>query len=449
MVMMPSCLAAQNDTSAGAPTPPIPPAPLAPIEPSVQQDGDNELAGPPDNLVEPAEIADPMVDSNPGQFQIGVEGAPGANVGSNFFGEDEDFDKGVVVRSGDVAFKLGGYLKVDFIQDFNPITNTDAFDVTTIEVGATPRTNTRFHARQTRLNGDLRWLTENHGPIRVFVEGDFFFNQRESNELGEDRFRLRHAYAQHTNLIVGQTWTTLSDIAASPATLDFEGQVASVTTRRTQIRWTRQIPRTNWSFALALEDPIANIEPPDGVVGKARTQTPDAVARLRLTRPRTQFQVAGVVRQLGFQVEGEPILERTAWGLNFTDVTEIGPQSKFYFEILYGSGIGSFRGLLDAGPTVGGDAKIIGMLGWMVGGTHNWSQKLSSNVTFAENGTTNYDDGFPDELDNVTYMAANLIYTPTANTNVGIEYLYGLRENIDGQSAQANRVQVAFTYFLP
>lgn len=85
----------------------------------------------------------------------------------------------------------------------------------------------------------------------------------------------------------------------------------------------------------------------------------------------------------------------------------------------------------------------------MVGGTRDWNDRLSSNITFAQNRIINVQDLLPDELDNVTYFAANLILAPTENTNVGIEYLYGLRENIDGQSAQANRVQVAFAYFLP
>lgn len=382
------------------------------------------------------------------QFNSFDNTSPGSEIGSNFFGLNDNFEDGLLIRSGNVAMKIGGFLKVDFIQDFNPIGNTDAFNVVTIEVGAEPRKNTRFHARQTRLNWDTRWDSE-RGPFRMFVEGDFFFNQRENFELGENRFRLRHAYAQHGKWTIGQTWTTLSDPAASPATLDFEGQVASITTRRTQIRWTDDIGKSDWSLALALEDPFTIIEVADDVVGEPRTQTPDAVARLRLSRPKMQFQAAGVVRKIGFQPVGQPLLEATAWGVNFTSVVQLTEQSKFYYEVLYGSGIGSFKGQPDLGPTVTGGEEIIGSLGWMVGGTYEWTERLSSNVTFAQNRIVNVEDLFPDELDNVTYFSSNLIFAPTTNTNFGIEYLYGLRENFDGQSAQANRIQVAFTYFLP
>jgi hypothetical protein len=390
--------------------------------------------------------ADPAVDL--GQFNSFDRTEPGAGIGSNFFGLNDDFDSGLLVRTENVAMKFGGFVKVDFIQDLNPIGSTDSFDVATIEVGAAPRTNTRFHARQTRLNWDTRWNSE-RGPVRVFVEGDFFFNQRESFELGEDRFRLRQAYGQHGKWIIGQTWSTLSDVAASPPTLDFEGQVASIATRRTQIRWTDDIGESDWSLALALEDPFTLIEVPEGVEGQARTQTPDAVVQLRLSRPMTQFQVAGVVRQLGFQPINESVIEGNTWGINFTQVSQISEQGKFYYEILWGHGIGSFKGLPDAAPTTTGDVELLGSLGWMVGGTRDWNQRLSSNVTFAQNRLINVEDLRPDELDNVTYFAANLIVTPTKNTNFGIEYLYGLRENFDGRSAQANRIQMAFAYFLP
>lgn len=413
-----------------------------------------------DSMVESEEVANDLVvgelsvgelgnlDGVPnGSFQSYSRNAPGAEIGSDFFGLNDDFDKGLLIKNDTVAMKIGGFLKVDLIQDFDPIGNTDAFDVTTIEIGAAPRTNTRFHARQTRLNWDTRWNSD-LGPIRVIVESDFFFNQRESFELGEDRFRLRHAYAQWDKWTIGQTWTTLSDIAASPPTLDFEGQVASISTRRTILRWTSKIADSNWKVSLAIEDPFTIIEVPDSVTGQARTQTPDSVIRLRWSRSNVQFQAAGVIRELGFQPEGGPIFTGDTWGVNFSQVTKLNSRTKFYAELLWGSGIGSFRGLPDAGPTTAGDVEVIDSLGWMVGGTYNWTDRLSSNVTYAENGVGNT-DLLPDEIKRATYMAANVIYEPTKQTNVGIEYLYGTRQNYDGQQGFANRVQVAFTFFLP
>lgn len=381
-------------------------------------------------------------------FRMERDDRPGSGIGSDFFSQDQDFANGLLIRSGDVAMKIGGFLKVDFIYDFNPIGNTDAFDVTTIEVGAPPRTNTRFHARQTRLNWDTRWDSD-LGLIRMFIEGDFFFNQRESGQLGENRFRLRHAFAEVGKWMVGQNWTTLADIAASPQTLDFEGQVAAITTRRTQIRWTTDLADSDWTLALAIEDPFTIIEVPEGVMGEPRTQSPDAVIRLRWTKPNIQSQFGGVYRTLGYQPVGEPVFQADTWGLQFSQSAVLNDKAKFYTQLLWGIGIGSFRGTPDFAPTAAGVEEAIGTMAWMVGTTYDWTDRLSSNITYAENEATNDSIFEPDQLKRVKYFAGNLIYETSARTNVGIEYLYGLRQNFGGQSGGANRIQIAFTYYLP
>ena len=105
-----------------------------------------------DSVFSTPDLGEPLNSSMFSDFESFDRQQPGAEIGSNFFGLNDRFDQGLLIRSGNVAMKIGGYLKVDLIQDFNPIGNTDAFDVTTIEIGAAPRQNTRFHARQTRLN---------------------------------------------------------------------------------------------------------------------------------------------------------------------------------------------------------------------------------------------------------------------------------------------------------
>ncbi len=391
-------------------------------------------------------VADGEISSASSFFQ---ESNPGKGIGSDFFGLSDNFDEGLIITNGKVAMKIGGFVKLDAIYDFNPINSTDSFDTATIEIGALPRKNARLHARQTRFNADTRWESP-RGPVRVFVEGDFFFNQRENFQLGENRFRLRHAYMQHGKWLAGQTWTTLADIAASPATLDFEGQVASVNTRRAQIRWTqRNLYGTNLALALAIEDPFTIIEVPDDVVGEARTQTPDGVFRLRYEGDFVQTQVAGVLREIGYQRKGQPVVDSAAWGLNFTQVTKLTNRNKCYSEILWGKGIGSFRGIPDFSPTLGGGGTILGSVGWMLGTTHEWNKQFSSNFVYAENGITNEHGLAGDQLKRVTYFAANLIYTPTERSSIGIEYLYGTRVDFDGQKGAANRVQFACTYYLP
>ena len=109
-----------------------------------------------------------------------------------------DFPGSILIPGSSVSMKLGGYTKLDLIRDFDAIGNTDKFDTTTIPTDGTNDQNWRLHARQTRLNLDLRNRTA-FGEVRGFVEGDFF---GDGNAL-----RLRHAYAEVGALLAGQTWS--------------------------------------------------------------------------------------------------------------------------------------------------------------------------------------------------------------------------------------------------
>ncbi len=363
---------------------------------------------------------------------------PLARIGVDLYSPPE-FEGGLLVFGDRVALKIGGYAKADFIYDFDPIDATDSFITTTIPVDAADRTNARFHARQTRLSFDTRWTTR-EAKIRIFVEGDFFGDG--------DAFRLRHAYGESGWLLVGQTWTTFTDVAAAPATLDFEGSVSSINRRQAQARITGLL-LDGLEYALAVEDTSFIIEPPVGIVGEARSPSPDFVARLRAENDWVRLQIAGLYRVLGFQPVGEDVVTATGWGINTSAVVLLTERSKVYSQVLFGEGIGSYRSLPDAAPASADRDQLLGMFGWMVGLTQEWNDTLSSNFTYAENTLDNAPLQRPDEVHKTTYLAANLLSQPLDRVTVGIEYLFGLRQNIDGGKGNANRVQFAVIFDLP
>ena len=105
----------------------------------------------------------------------------------------------------DSSFKIGGYAKLDAIVDPDPAGNPDQFTASSIPVGVPEGAkvaNFNLQARQTRLNVDFRRPTR-AGDLRVFVEADFFGGD------GATAFRLRHAYGQAKNVLLGWTWSTL------------------------------------------------------------------------------------------------------------------------------------------------------------------------------------------------------------------------------------------------
>jgi DcaP outer membrane protein len=130
--------------------------------------------------------------------------------------------KGFIDLPGtDAAFSLGGYAKLDAIFDPRRAGNADKFVTSSIPVGVPANggyNNFNVHARQTRLDLNLIKGTQSTkgGPLRFFVEADFF------GSAGDSVFHMRHAYGSKANLLLGWTWSALADPDAFPDTLDFE-----------------------------------------------------------------------------------------------------------------------------------------------------------------------------------------------------------------------------------
>ncbi|WP_236621198.1 DcaP family trimeric outer membrane transporter [Rhodopirellula sallentina] len=362
----------------------------------------------------------------------------------NNFSAFPDFDTGILVFGDDVALKIGGFVKADFISDFDPIDSVDSFDTGEIPVGVADHRNSRFHAKSSRLSFDTRWMVQDQ-VVRAFVEADFFGG----DDGGNGAFRLRHAYGTMGYFTAGQTWTTFTHPSAVPQTLDFEGAVSNVNRRQGLVRLDLPIGDSGLSWAIALEDPRIDIEIPTGVTGEGRTESPDLISHLKLERDLGDFQAAFVIRELGFQRTGDPVVTDTAWGCNLTGSLGCTDATRVYSQITVGEGIGSYRGSPDVVATGATTAEILPMFGWMIGAKHAWNDQLTSNFTFSELTLDRIAGQAGVNLRETTYLAVNLIHNPVDRVFIGIEYLYGTRENQNGEKADATRMQMSFGFYLP
>jgi hypothetical protein len=69
-----------------------------------------------------------------------------------------------------------------------------------------------------------------------------------------------------------------------------------------------------------------------------------------------------------------------------------------------------------------------------------------SNFTFANVTVDNNANQPGTTYDQATYLAASLWWIPIPRMSFGIEYMWGQRENFDGQDADANRLHGLFQY---
>ena len=148
--------------------------------------------------------------------------------------------------------RIGGYFKTDFIYDLKPAGNTDAFVPSSFPIPQTTSVNNaNVSIQPTRLSLDFG------SPLHRSEKGAFMWKPIFS-EVPSTTPRLRHAYAQVKNILIGQTFTNFMDPDAFPDTLDFQGPNGMVNLRNPQVRYGFALgPRT--TFYVSVEKPSSDV----------------------------------------------------------------------------------------------------------------------------------------------------------------------------------------------
>lgn len=369
---------------------------------------------------------------------------------------DADFPKSWPLFGSKARLSFGGYVKVDYIQDFNGVHN-DRYELSTVNVhvdnsGVVKEQGyMNLFARESRFNFDFRTTTEKGKPLRVFLEMDFW-------NLDRDPFhntpRLRHFYAVYNNWLVGRSWGTLTDGYSVPNSIDFQAGDAITGSRRAQIRYENKLAKTmKWAVAAEM------LEYPDidgnGFDGENSMLLPVLVARItKTTKLDGRMMFGGSVYQLRWDgLEVGPNVTAMGWGIAFSGRQNFTKKFSMQWNLSGGDGwatnIIAFTG--------GGQSAIINPQGeleplftWSLSGAliYSFSPVLVMNVMGAwldveeskYKSENSYSSGATGHI--------NLIYSPVKSVNVGIEYGIGQRVNIDGKSGIANRVQMMGKYIF-
>ena len=347
-------------------------------------------------------------------------------------------------RMGAFVFKPGGRVKLDVIRDFDAVGSEDSFDTRTIAVDDSERTISNIHAKETRLNLDIRGMVEQQ-ELRLFIETDFYGTS--------SALRLRHAYGVWGGLLAGQTWTTFMDDDNLPRTIDFESPTAFAQIRQAQARWTQKAGSVvTWSAAV--EDNKSAIVTPANIVGQPEYPMPDLVGRVRFDLGGGHITTSGFVGAARFRPTDQDLDPDTVtlWGTMVSaKFTTIGRDSIYGVGTL-GEGIGRYRGGTTAVPDQSGALHPVGGVAFMGGYEHFWAERWSTNAVGSIADTVDEDFYTAAINKQLIYGAVNLLYWFLGDRAwTGVEYLYGNREVFGDadNTGSAHRVQYAVRFNLP
>lgn len=347
--------------------------------------------------------------------------------------------------------KIGGYFKTDFIYDFKPAGNTDSFIPSSIPIPATVGVNnSTVSIRPTRLSLDFRIPSTTFGDVRFYVEGDLFGTNATTP-------RLRHAYAQVRNVLIGQTFSNFMDPDGFPDTLDFQGPNGMVSIRNPQLRYGIALsPRT--TFYVSVEKPSSDItfKTPQ-FSSQPNAPSPDGAIRLRQEFERGHFQVAAVFRSIAAFVPTTPNPKTDSvfgWGVNVSTGVKTFGKDNVIFAVAAGHGISRYlqdsSGLgIDAEPNSPTSLKATPAIGVEAAYQHYWLKRLRSSAIYsyaAVDNTALFTSAAPGTYNHATYTGSNLIWNPFGSLNVGAELLYGWAMEQSGLKANAPRIQFSAKY---
>lgn len=342
---------------------------------------------------------------------------------------EDDFPGALALPGTDVRLKFGGYVKLDAIHDFNGMGSTDDFSVGTIPTDGSGVENTRFHARQTRLNLDARGPSD-VGQIRTFFEGDFYGSN--------SSFRIRHAFGTLKGLLAGQTWTTFMDESALPPTLDYNEPQALVFERVGQVRYSHGFGESTQG-SIALEEPTGSVSSSAG--GTTETPWPFLATRIRNTGGRGHVQVSGFVGSLRWRPMTDEDEDVFLWGVNAAARINTVGEDHLILQGVYGEGVGAYRNGTVAALDGSGELTVLPEYGATVSYIRQWSKKFSTHAVVNAGWVDNSEGQDGSEVESILYSALNAVWHLTPRADLGLEYLYGERADKSGATGHNNRIQ--------
>lgn len=360
----------------------------------------------------------------------------------------DDWVGSFAVEGTDTRIRIGGFLELDVIHDSDAIQSKGQFITQTIP--------TRNATKKDGSDGQTNFSVS---PSRLYIETRTPINQKRvktllsidmyGDELGVDAEpRLRQAYVELSDilfggdLLIGQAWSTTTDLESAPDVLDFRGVDNQFGSLLPQLRWTREVA-SGVKLMLAAETAGNHIiegadsltRMPDGVIAATwDSNTFNLMASLLVVDLRASFNNGPVESAVGFggSLSGKVKLPFASY------------KDDFLFSLTYGKGIGSHYNNAHADAvynTSSSSLEVIPDYGVTLGYVHGWSARLKSTFTYCCIEIDNRETQAPESLQATEYSSVNLVWDVNRHWMIGAEGLWGKRKDKDDTRGTDFRTQ--------
>lgn len=363
----------------------------------------------------------------------------------------------------DTSLGFGGFVKLDVAESSVSTGDANHFGDQILLVPNIPLDHRGedsqliFNARESRFwfksFTPSRW-----GDLNTYLELDLY------GAAANYTPRLRHAYGSFGNFLAGQTWTTFLNELAAPDTLDFSGPVGLSKFRQPLVRWTQPFKVAGASFDLQLAAespnstlwtrgtwaPVARTLIYDNLTATGDDRYPDLIAKLVYKPDWGNLSLAAMGRQIR-NANNSSGAAREAWGggLSLAGKINVFELDNLRFTLNYGNAIGRYSSvnrLEDAALDAAGNLHLVNVYSALAAYQHWWSNSWRSTIAYGFEQADQPDFVAATMTRQAQSVHANLLWNPLPQATLGIEYLYGSRELIDGRNGNISRAMFSAKY---
>ncbi|MBO9666083.1 MAG: porin [Bdellovibrio sp.] len=348
-----------------------------------------------------------------------------------------------------------GFAQLDYIQDFKRV---DPLWEATLRPSKIPTQNDQYGSdgqavlspRQSRL-GVQGSTPVSEKELKTRLEVDMFGVGKDEGKVS---LRLRHAYGEWGPVLAGQTWSNFMDVDGFPNIVDYWGPTGMVFIRTPQIRYTPLAGEN--TVSIALEKPCTDLDASLGAV-QMDNKFPDVSAKYQRNSEWGHVAVAGIARYLGFDTPGaagaHPQDHKMGWGVNVSSNFVIAMADKLIMSAVYGDGIANYMNdggtdLAADGPPGDLQAKSVPLFGWVAYYDHRWNEAWATSLGYSRTEENNTSFQAANAYNFGEYSSINALFTPDKHILMGAEFLYGARQDKNGDRGEDYRVQFTFKYLF-
>ncbi len=297
---------------------------------------------------------------------------------------------------------------------------------------------------QTRLGFEVTRKLEN---TNVFVRLETDFN----GPNGE--YRIRHAYGQIGNLLVGQTWSLFSNVSSLPPTVDGNGPTGSVTLRTPQIRYRgKSFKGMDWSVAMEYSQPDLNPQETDTLHLQTVQMIPDFTGRIQRQGLLGDVQLSLIATTITTKDIHSKISNSFGLGTSLSGTIRVTKKHKLLYQATWGRSISHFITTFSGtgqdaafNPITNKFESLTSYSGFVSYG-FNWDKDISTNFSFGSANQVNKAFQPDDSFKNSISFSVDTFWRVIEGARIGLEYVYGQRWDKDGTTGVASRVWALFYY---